>query len=105
MDPLWRESVSHAEMGVQEAPMRARGGQLDPELAYEHVDRAVAVGHGGAPHQPIDLRPRDHAVIALGEHVEGLELSDRQAHPTPFDQELKLSGTDLEVAGPDDRGG
>src|SRR3954462_8264864 len=64
-DALGREAVADAEMGVDVDPAGRGALELAARLAYEDVHRAVAIGHLAAPHQRVDLGPRDHPVGRL----------------------------------------
>src|SRR5690242_7568978 len=72
------EPVADTEVGVDVAPPRRDELELGPQLAHEHVDRAVAAGHGVAPHALVDVLALEHAPVGGGQLTEQLELLARE---------------------------
>src|SRR3954452_23765299 len=93
-----REAVADAEVGVDVGPPRRYIGELPPHLAHEDVHRPVAPRHVASPDQAVQLLAGDHAVEALGEHEERLELANGEAHPHAVGEHLELRGADLQTA-------
>src|SRR3954469_25692976 len=93
------EAVADPEVGVDVAPAGRGALELLAQLAYEDVDRAVAVDHRIAPHALVDLLAREHLAGGLGEQLEQLELAPREVEALTADERLELVGPDLELAG------
>src|SRR4029077_12696853 len=93
-----RETVAHAQVGVDIGPSGCHLGELRAHLAHEHVHGAVAVLHLPTPDVAVDVPAAHHAILALGEDEQDLELAHRQAHATTVHERLYLIGPDLEVA-------
>ena len=94
---LRSEPVADAEVRVDVVPARRRRTQLLPELADEHVDRAVAVRHRVTPDPLVDLLAAQHA-IRLREQVQDLELARGQLEARLAGVRLVEVGTDRDLA-------
>src|SRR5689334_16361306 len=77
------QPVAEPEMGMDEAPVRQSGLELDPELAYIHVDRAVTGAHLLAPHQAEQLLAGHDPVGAPGQFGQKPQLADREHEGAP----------------------
>src|ERR1700733_5426909 len=61
---LGGQSVTEAEVGVDEPPLRKRLLELDPQLSHVHVDRSVPGSHLAAPDETEQLLARHDPVGA-----------------------------------------
>src|SRR4051812_50115263 len=84
-------------MRVDVAPPRRRLLELLPQLAHEHVDRAVAARHRVAPHPLVDLLALQHPPLGRRQQLDQLELAAGELDRPPPDQRLELIGPDLDL--------
>src|SRR6202021_1783551 len=94
---LWREPVADPEMGVDVVPRRRPGAQLLAQLADEHVDRPIAVGHRVTPHTLVDLLAAQDPIRAR-QQLEDLELTRGQLERNVVDVGLVEVRADRDLA-------
>src|SRR3954449_4542719 len=95
---LRREAVADPEVGVDVTPARRGALELLAKLAYEDVDRAVAVGHRVAPDPLVHALARNDAARGAGEQVKKLELAPREPHRAATDEGLEHVRPDLQLS-------
>src|SRR5918999_4017887 len=98
VDRLTREPVPDPEVRVDVAPPGRRALELLAQLAYEDVNRPVAVDHRVAPHALVDLLALEHLSLGVGQQLDQLELAAREVDRLVAGERLELVGPDLDLA-------
>ncbi len=93
------EAVAEAGVGVDEAPVGHRHFELAPELAYVHVDRAVAMAQLAPPDSCVQLVSCGDRADPARHRDEQLELTHRQTHDSAAREHESVREPDLKLAG------